>query len=175
MAFLVAQKVKNPPAVPWLARDCRCKRPGFIAWFGKILLGRQWLTTPVFLPGESHGQRSLERYSPWGHKQSDMTEWPTLIWILIQVLTPGLIILSLVILLDLSLIKTSWDSNQWGKRLQETDNQLVLYMLKMEMAKGHWEEMSNKQFKQSEIKMKFRREVGSRIIYLRETFILMQC
>ena len=110
-----------------------------------------------------------------GHEESDTTEWPTLIWILIQVLTPGLMILSLVILLDLSSIKTSWDSNLWGKSLQETDNKLVLYMLKMEIAKGHWEEMSNKQFKQLEIKMKLRREVGSRIIYLRETFMLMQC
>ena len=32
------------------------------------------MLTPVFLPGESHGQRSLEDYSPWGHKESDMTE-----------------------------------------------------------------------------------------------------
>ena len=31
-------------------------------------------TTPVFLP-EFHGQRSLVAYSPWGHKESDMTEW----------------------------------------------------------------------------------------------------
>ena len=31
-------------------------------------------TTPVFLPGEFHGQRSLEGYSPRGHKESDMTE-----------------------------------------------------------------------------------------------------
>ena len=30
--------------------------------------------TPVFLPGESHGQRSLAGYSPWGHKESDTTE-----------------------------------------------------------------------------------------------------
>ena len=30
--------------------------------------------TPVFLPGESHEQRSLAGYSPWGHKESDMTE-----------------------------------------------------------------------------------------------------
>ena len=30
--------------------------------------------TPVFLPGESHGQRSLEGYSPWDHKESDMIE-----------------------------------------------------------------------------------------------------
>ena len=31
-------------------------------------------TTPVFLPGESHGQSSLAGYSPWGHKESDTTE-----------------------------------------------------------------------------------------------------
>ena len=31
-------------------------------------------TTPVFLPGESHGQRSLAGYSPWGGKKSDITE-----------------------------------------------------------------------------------------------------
>ena len=35
---------------------------------------REWLPTPVFLPGESHGQRSLVGYSPWGHKELDMTE-----------------------------------------------------------------------------------------------------
>ena len=35
---------------------------------------RAWQPTPVFLPGESHGQRSLEDYSPWGCKESDMTE-----------------------------------------------------------------------------------------------------
>ena len=35
---------------------------------------RKWQPTPVFLPGKSHGQRSLVGYSPWGHKESDMTE-----------------------------------------------------------------------------------------------------
>ena len=30
---------------------------------------------PVFLPGESHGQRSLAGYSPWGHTESDMSDW----------------------------------------------------------------------------------------------------
>ena len=35
-------------------------------------------TTPVFLPGESHGQRSLVGYSPWGRKESDTTEQLTL-------------------------------------------------------------------------------------------------
>ena len=34
---------------------------------------RKWQPTPVFLPGESHGQRSLEGYSPWGHKELDTT------------------------------------------------------------------------------------------------------
>ena len=33
-----------------------------------------WQPTVVFLPGESHGQRSLESYRPWGHKESDTTE-----------------------------------------------------------------------------------------------------
>ena len=37
-------------------------------------LEMEMATTPVFLPGESHGQRSLEGCSPWGHKGSDMTE-----------------------------------------------------------------------------------------------------
>ena len=35
---------------------------------------REWLPTPVFLPGEFHEQRSLVGYSPWGHKESKMTE-----------------------------------------------------------------------------------------------------
>ena len=35
---------------------------------------RKWQPTPVLLPGKSHGQRSLEGYSPWGHKESDTTE-----------------------------------------------------------------------------------------------------
>ena len=38
---------------------------------------REWQPTPVFLPGVSHGQRSLVGYSPWGHKESDTTEWLT--------------------------------------------------------------------------------------------------
>ena len=35
---------------------------------------KKWQPTPVFLPGESHGQRSLVGYSPWSHKESDTTE-----------------------------------------------------------------------------------------------------
>ena len=41
---------------------------------GKIPWKRKWQPTPVFLPRESHGQRSLVNYSPWGRKEPDMTE-----------------------------------------------------------------------------------------------------
>ena len=37
---------------------------------------KEQLHTPVLFPGESHGQRRLAGYGPWGHKESDMTEWP---------------------------------------------------------------------------------------------------
>ena len=36
---------------------------------------RKWQPTPVLLPGKLHGLRSLVDYSPWGHKEPDMTEW----------------------------------------------------------------------------------------------------
>ena len=44
------------------------RRPGFNPWVGKIPWRRKWQPTPVFLPGESQGQRSLVDYSPWGHR-----------------------------------------------------------------------------------------------------------
>ena len=52
----------------------RLKRRGFNPWVGKIPWRRQWQPTPVFLPGEPHGQRSLVDYSPWGLKKLDVTE-----------------------------------------------------------------------------------------------------
>ena len=58
---LVAQRLKNPPAI----RKCG---------FEKIPWGREWQPTPIFSPGESHGQRSLVGYSSRGCKESDMTE-----------------------------------------------------------------------------------------------------
>jgi len=57
---LVAQVVKNLPAMG---------RPGFNPWVGKVPWRRDRLPTPVFWPGEFHGL-----YSPWGCKESDMTE-----------------------------------------------------------------------------------------------------
>ena len=47
---------------------------GFSTWVRKIPWRRKWQPTPVFLLGESYGQRGLRGYSPWGHKESDMTE-----------------------------------------------------------------------------------------------------
>ena len=52
----------------------RCKRYRFDFWVGKIPWRKAWQSTPVFLPGEAHGQRSLTGYSPQGLTESDMTE-----------------------------------------------------------------------------------------------------
>ena len=50
------------------------RRPGFNPWVRKTPWKREWLLMPVFLPGQSHGQRSLAGYSPWGHKEADTTD-----------------------------------------------------------------------------------------------------
>ena len=63
-ASLVAQMVKNLPAM----QETRVQSLGKIPW------KREWQPTPVFLPREFHGQRSLAGYSQWGPKESDMTE-----------------------------------------------------------------------------------------------------
>ena len=51
----------------------QCGRPGFDPWMGKSLWRRKWQLTLGFLPGESHGQRSLTGCRPQGRKESDMT------------------------------------------------------------------------------------------------------
>ena len=54
-----------------------CKRHKgrkFDPWVRTIPWKRKWQLAPVFLPGESHGQRSLAGYSPWGCRESDTTE-----------------------------------------------------------------------------------------------------
>ena len=52
----------------------QCGRPGLKPQVGKIPWRRKRQPAPVFLPGKSHGQRSLAGYSPWGYKESDTTE-----------------------------------------------------------------------------------------------------
>ena len=59
-------------------KESACRRPWFFPWVEKILWTREWLPTPVFLPGKLHGHRSLVGYSPWGHKEVVMTERLTL-------------------------------------------------------------------------------------------------
>jgi len=46
----------------------------FEPWVGKIPWRRKWQPTPISLMGKSHGQRNLVGYSPWDHKEFDMTE-----------------------------------------------------------------------------------------------------
>ena len=50
----------------------------FDLWVRKIPRRRKWQPAPVFLPGESHGQRSLVGYSPWSSIESEKTEQLTL-------------------------------------------------------------------------------------------------
>ena len=66
--FLAAQMVKSLPAMQetWVWS---------LGWENPWR--RAWQPTLVFLLGEFHGQRSLEGYNPWGHKESDTTEWLT--------------------------------------------------------------------------------------------------
>ena len=65
--------VTNLPAMQEMQRF------GFDPRIGKIPSRREWLPIPVFLPGEFHGRGAWQAgYSPWGHKESDTTEWLTL-------------------------------------------------------------------------------------------------
>ena len=64
-ASLVAQIVKQPPAM---------QETGVQSLDREDPLEKEWLPTPAFLLRECHAQRSLAGYSPWGCKESDMTE-----------------------------------------------------------------------------------------------------
>ena len=67
--FLGGSVVKNPPAIAGVSEDT-----SLIPGSRRFPWRRKWQPTPVFLPGESHGQRSLVGCSPRGHKELDMTE-----------------------------------------------------------------------------------------------------
>ena len=66
-ASLVAQTLKNPPAMQetWVQS---------MGWEDALEIGMATNSTPVFWPGEFHGQRSLAGYSPWSHKELDITD-----------------------------------------------------------------------------------------------------
>ena len=57
--------VKKPPAM-------QETQVGSLGW--EDPLEKEWLSAPVFLPAEFHGERNLMGYTPWGHKESDTTE-----------------------------------------------------------------------------------------------------
>ena len=73
----VWQYLLKPGGASGKEPTCQCrrhKRCGFDPWIVKIPRRRKWQPTPVYLPGESHGWRSLAGYSPQGCKESDMSE-----------------------------------------------------------------------------------------------------
>ena len=81
-----AHSLGSPGGTSGKEPTCQCRRhkkcrfdPG--VW--TILCRRAWQPTPVFLPGESHGQKGLAGYSPWGCKESNTTEWLTLYTVLL--------------------------------------------------------------------------------------------
>ena len=78
--------------IPWMEEPGRLQSMGSLRvrhnWVTSFSLSlftfmhwrRKWQPTPVFLPGEFHGQSSLVGYSPWGHKESETTERPSPAW-----------------------------------------------------------------------------------------------
>ena len=61
---MVRVRVGFPSGISGKEPACQCRRCGFDPWVGKIPWRRTWQPTPLFLPRESHGQRSLAGYSP---------------------------------------------------------------------------------------------------------------
>ena len=81
--FIKILSVHHMPGIRlprWLSGKepvCQCrrhKRLRFDPWVRKLPWRRAWQPTPVFLPGKSHGWKSLVGYSPWGHKELDTME-----------------------------------------------------------------------------------------------------
>ena len=78
MAIIIIYEVIGLPR--WLSGEESACNAGdaktlrFDPWVGKIPWNRKWQPTPVFLPGESRGQKSLVGYSSWSRKELDMTE-----------------------------------------------------------------------------------------------------
>ena len=73
----LSHRIDNMPVHWWFRRNrisLQCGGPGFDPWVRKISWRREWLPTSVFLLGESHGQKSLVRYSPWSHKETQLSD-----------------------------------------------------------------------------------------------------
>ena len=73
---LYSKSISGPGLPKWFSgKQSACQADvGSTPGLGRFPWRRKWQPTPVFLPGKSHGQRSLLGYSPWGRKESDMSE-----------------------------------------------------------------------------------------------------
>ena len=72
LGYILLVDAQNNRLPTWLSGKesvCQCRRCGFNPWVGPWR--RNWQPTPVFLPGNSHGQRNLMGCYQWGHKESD--------------------------------------------------------------------------------------------------------
>ena len=122
----------------------RQKRLGFNPRVGKIPWRRAWQPTPVFLPGEFHGQRSLTGCSRWGHRESDTTEWPTHTQpTYIVLITPWSIFETLKLSLKV------WNKNQGQnpQKIQKSHKQMLpedpwdnIRMMRKEWSMSEWVE-----------------------------------
>ena len=72
-SFIIISFSGSPSSKEPACKGRRQKRRRFNPWVGKIPWRRAWQPTPVLLPGESHGQRSLAGYSARGHEKLDTT------------------------------------------------------------------------------------------------------
>ena len=79
--YMPSSRIAGSYGLPWWVSGKKKKiqlssrRHGFDPWVKKIPWRRKWKPTPVFLPGKSHGQRSLGGYSSWGHKRVGHVVW----------------------------------------------------------------------------------------------------
>ena len=73
MDLILTSSTGLPLWIKWKRACLQWRRPRFDPWIRKVPWRKEWTLTPVFLPGEFHGHRSLVGYSPWGCKESDTT------------------------------------------------------------------------------------------------------
>ena len=85
---------------------CQCRRGDFDPWVGKIPWRRKWQPISVFLPGKTHGQRSLVGYSPWGSQELGMTQQLTSrVMLLDRVYKPAMILFAKCIMENVRSLK----------------------------------------------------------------------
>ena len=117
-------------------RDClQCRRPGFNPWVRKIPWRRKWQPTPVSLPGESHRQRSLAGYSPWGCKESDTTEQLHFHFSLLM--SPAYGWVALLRIVKLSVDHLSWRLfRYWMENWIRSAENLIIIFLYLQLDQG---------------------------------------